>query len=118
MTRGLTNKDVQEYLKGFKEDAPVSLIAVDIKNRKRYIGNFGAITDLEHPVFTFEVLDVRPFDEDEVEMAEKDETPKIINEDDIEVTYCCANRGQEKDYRSNYCGRCGQRLVWKGETGR
>ena len=120
MTRELTNKDVKEYLKMFKDDAPVSMIVVDVKNRKGYIGSFGAITDLEQPVFIFNVEDERPFDEDEAEMDEKDETPKIIDEDNVEVTYCCANCGQEftqeKEYKSNYCSECGQRFIWKGET--
>lgn len=60
MTRELTNKDVKEYLKMFKDDAPVSMIVVDVKNRKGYIGSFGAITDLEQPVFIFNVEDERP----------------------------------------------------------
>lgn len=34
MTRELTNKDVQEYLKTFKDDAAVSMIVADAKNRK------------------------------------------------------------------------------------
>lgn len=103
MTRELTNKDVKEYLKIFEDDAPVSMIVVDVKNRKGYIGSFGAITDLEQPVFIFNVEDERPFDED-----------------NVEVTYCCANCGQEftqeKEYKSNYCSECGQRFIWKGET--
>lgn len=32
MTRELTNKDVKEYLEIFKDDAPVSMIVVDVKN--------------------------------------------------------------------------------------
>lgn len=121
MTRELTNKDVQEYLKTFKDDAAVSMIVADAKNRKKYIGSFGAITDLEQPVFIFSVEDERPFDEDEAEMAEKDETPEVIYEDGTDITYKYANCGQEytqeKDYKSNYCAKCGQRFIWKEGKG-
>ena len=121
MTRELTNKDVQEYLKTFKDDAAVSMIVADVKKQKRYVGKIGAITDMDQPVFVFMIDSEESFSEGEKIAQAKDETPEVIYEDGADITYKCANCGQEftqeKEYKSNYCSKCGQRFIWKEGKG-
>lgn len=110
-------KEVQEYLKQFADDAAVSMIVADVKKQKRYVGKIGAITDMEQPVFVFAIDSEESFSEGEKIAQAKDETPEVIYEDDTDITYKCANCGQEytqeKGYKSNYCANCGQRFIWK-----
>lgn len=117
MKKELQNKEVQEYLKRFVDDAAVSIIVADVKKQKRYIGKIGAITDMEQPVFVYMIDSEKPFSEGEKIAQAKSETPEVTYEDDTDITYKCANCGQEytqeKDYKSNYCANCGQRFIWK-----
>lgn len=117
MKKELQNKEVQEYLKQFADDAAVSMIVADVKKQKRYVGKIGAITDMEQPVFVFTIDSEESFSEGEKIAQAKDETPEVIYEDDTDITYKCTNCGQgytqEKGYKSNYCENCGQRFIWK-----
>lgn len=117
MKKELQNKELQEYLKRFADNAAVSMIVADIKKQKKYDGKFAVITDMDQPVFVYAIDSEEPFSEEEKIAQAKDETPEVIYEDDTDITYKCANCGQEytqeKDYKSNYCGNCGQRFIWK-----
>ena len=72
---------------------------------------------MDQPVFVFAIDSEEPFSEEEKIEKAKDETPEVIYEDDTDITYKCANCGQEytqeKGYKSNYCANCGQPFIWK-----
>lgn len=70
MKKELQNKEAQEYLKRFADDAAVSLIVVDVKKQKRYAGKIGTITDMNQPVFVFEIDSEEPLSEGEREEAQ------------------------------------------------
>ena len=95
MKKKLQNKELQEYLKRFADNAAVSMIVVDKKKQKKYDGKFAVITDMDQPVFVYGIDCEEPFSEEEKIAQAKDETPEVIYEDDTDITYKCANCGQE-----------------------
>lgn len=88
MKKELQNKEVQEYLKRFADDAAVSMIVADVKKRKRYVGKIGAITDMDQPVFVFAIDSEESFGEGEKIAQAKDETPEVIYEDGARHLNC------------------------------
>ena len=70
----MKNSELKEYLNTFPDDADVSVIIADPKNRKLYpLTNYTGITDMEQPVFCLEVGEPKDFDEELIAAAEEDE---------------------------------------------
>ena len=70
----MKNSELKEYLNTFPDDADVSVIIADPKNRKLYrIENYSAITDMGQPVFCLEVGEPTDMDVELVAACEEDE---------------------------------------------
>ena len=72
--QALSNKELQEYLNRFPDDAPVSVILANPKKRKLYeINTVYKLTDCEQPVFCVDVGKESDMDEKMVQACEEDE---------------------------------------------
>jgi len=70
----LSNKELQEYLNRFPDDAPVSVILANPKKRKLYeINTVYKLTDCEQPVFCVDVGKESDMDEEMVKACKEDE---------------------------------------------
>ena len=81
----MTNKELKEYLNTFPDDAPVSFILSNQRNRKLYENaNTFVITDQGQPVFCIEVGEEKDMDAEMV--ADCEEGEKTAN--DLEGQMC------------------------------
>ena len=70
----MSNKELQEYLNRFPDDAPVSVILANPKKRKLYeINTVYKLTDCEQPVFCVDVGKESDMDEEMVKACKEDE---------------------------------------------
>lgn len=70
----MKNIELQNYLKGFSDEADVVLLLANPKERKFYKHNgIGGITDMDHPVLVAEIIETFDMDEEMVNACEKDE---------------------------------------------
>lgn len=72
--QALSNKELQEYLNRFPDDAPVSVILANPKKRKLYeINKIYIGSDFERPVFIIDVGKESDMDAEMVKTCEEDE---------------------------------------------
>jgi hypothetical protein len=72
--QALSNKELQEYLNRFPDDAPVSVILANPKKRKLYeINKIYIGSDFGQPVFFIDVGKESDMDEKMVQACEEDE---------------------------------------------
>lgn len=72
--RGMTNGELKEYLNTFPDDAPISLILANPRERKLYeVNNTFGVTDVPNPTFCIEVGKATDMDAELVEACEEDE---------------------------------------------
>lgn len=70
----MSNKELQEYLNRFPDDAPVSVILANPKKRKLYeINTVYKLTDCEQPVFCVDAGKESDMDEEMVKACKEDE---------------------------------------------
>ena len=82
----MSNKELIKYLQTFPEDADITIIIADIKNRVKYdCLDFILITDADHPVFCVEIGNAEPFDKELIECAaECERIDSRAVEDDVD----------------------------------
>lgn len=70
----MKNSELKEYLNMFPDDADVSLLLTNPKERKvyRHTG-LGGITDMDAPVFVAEITETLDMDEAMIKACEEDE---------------------------------------------
>lgn len=70
----MTNGELKEYLNTFPDDAPISLILANPRERKLYeVNNTFGVTDVPNPTFCIEVRKATDMDAELVEACEEDE---------------------------------------------
>lgn len=70
----MTNGELKEYLNAFPDDAPISLILANPRERKLYeVNNAFGVTEVPNPTFCIEVGKATDMDAELVEACEEDE---------------------------------------------
>ena len=70
----MKNIELKQYLDRFPDDAEVSLLLANQKERKFYKHNgIGGITDMDYPVLVAEIIETLDMDEEMVNACEEDE---------------------------------------------
>lgn len=70
----MNNGELKKYLETFPEDAPVTFLVANPRDRKLYpIVDLKGITDVGQPVFCIEVGKAQDMDKEMVEACEEDE---------------------------------------------
>ena len=70
----MKNIELKQYIDRFPDDAEVSLLLANPKERKFYKHNgIGGITDMDHPVLVAEIIETLDMDEEMVNACEEDE---------------------------------------------
>ena len=83
----MKNSELKEYLNTFPDDAPVSVILVNLRKRKLYenVNTFG-ITDQGQPAFCIEVGEEKDMDAEMVAACEEDEKSADDLEGQMDIT--------------------------------
>lgn len=83
----MTNEQLREYLNTFPDDAPVSVILANPRDRKLYevVDVFG-ITDVPNPTFCIDVGKEKDMDADMIATCEADERNEESLEGQMDIT--------------------------------
>lgn len=75
----MTNGELKEYLNTFPDEAPISVLLANPRERKLYelVNAFG-VTDAPNPIFCIDVGTAKPMDEELVAACEEDERNECI----------------------------------------
>lgn len=83
----MINGELIKYLETFPDDAPVSFLVANPRDRKLYpVVDVKGITDMEQPVFCIEVGKAQNMNEDMIKACEEDERNAEMLEGQMDIT--------------------------------